>query len=308
MFLSMADALVIFARDSTKILYGTAVGSWDLRDFADDSGSIEWTLQDIGQGIYLDDRGLTDIATTQKYGDFTSKTLSRFVDPWLQTMLGSTVASLRVKEKNQYRLIFDDNQAMTVTLHGNKVLGICRQLYDIQITCANSTSNASGAEELYAGADDGFVYQMDRGTSFNGNPIEAVIAFHYNNLKSPQTKKRIRRVIIEINAPSFYTYITASVNFNYGESGNAGEVFNPDNPGALWGIGFWGDFAWGGSDVSSLFVDVDGTGTDFSLTTHYSGEFEMQENEDNPRSGVTGADPHTIQGYTVHYSNRGVQR
>ena len=98
------------------------------------------------------------------------------------------------------------------------------------------------------------------------------------------------------------------VNFNYGESGNQSVIVQPENPGAVWGLDNWGTFLWGGSDVASPGLDVDGTGTDFALTVTHSGVFELQDDEAIPRSGLTGAGSHTIQGYTTHYNIRGVQR
>ena len=301
------DTLTIFSRNSTQVLYGSGVSDWELRPLADDVGAIEWTIQELGTGIYLDDRGLTSQATTQRFGDFKSSTISEYIDPFLQPLLGSTQGSMRVKEKNQYRLFFNDNRAITLTLEGDKVIGFTRQLYDVLPVCSSSTENSAGKEELFFGSEDGFVYQMDSGASFNGNPIVAVIIFHYNNLETPRTKKRIRRVVLELEAPA-NTFISMIINFNYGASGNLGTTFSPANPGAVWGLDNWGAFEWGGADVASPGLDVDGTGTDFSLTISYSGVFELQDDEDVPRSGLTGAGTHTIQGYTTHYNDRGVQR
>ena len=306
-FLVEANAMAIFCRNSTKILYGHDTGTWDLPDFSNESGAIEWTIQEIGTGIYLDDRGLTTLAAVQTYGDFKANTLSKFIDPWLKTKLGNVQSSMRVKEKNQYRLFFDDMTALTLTLDGNKVVGFTRQLYDVLPVCTCSGEDANGREELFFGSDDGYVYQMDKGTSFNGEPLAAFIRFHFNHLKSPRTKKRIRRVILELDTP-IKSYIQVTIDFDYGKTGNQGIMFNPENPASFWGEGYWGTFIWDGSgSISSIPVDVDGTGLNFAFTIYYSGIFEMQP-ATGGRSGLTGAEPHTLQGYIVHYSPRGVQK
>lgn len=306
-FLSVPNILTIFARNSTHLLYGSSIDDWDLKEHSDESGAIEWSIQKIGTGIYLDDRGLTSLAAVQEYGDFKANQISTFIDPWLKTEIANVQASVRVKDKNQYRIFFNDKRALTLTLDGNKVVGFSRQLYDVLPVCCCSSENSSGQEEIFFGSTDGFVYQMDSGYSFNGSAIEAAIKFHFNHLKSPQVKKRIRHIVLELDAP-IDTYISANVEFNYGEDGNTAQFFETESPGGIWDISNWDAFVWDGKSIASAPLDVDGTGLNFSLTLYHSGKFELQDDEAIPRSGITGAEPHTIQGYTVIYDLRAIQR
>jgi hypothetical protein len=313
--LSMPDVLAVFGRNSTHLLYGTSSADWELKQHSDEAGAIEWTVQRIGSGVYLDDRGLTSLSATDAYGDFAANTLSKLVEPWLKTKTTSAIASVRVKDKNQYRLFFDDMRALTLTMDGDKVVGFTRQLYDKQISCICSTENTSGKEEIYFGASDGFVYQMDKGVTLNGEPIIGVIKLHFNHLKSPSIKKRIRKIALELVAP-INTYISASIEFDYGETDSGEQAFALGSPGGVWDIDDWDEFVWEGKSVASAPIDVNGTGANFSLTIYHSGDWELQTTAVLdaeldlvlPRSGITGADPHTIQGYTVHYDERGIQR
>jgi hypothetical protein len=200
-------------------------------------------------------------------------------------------------------------------MDGDKVVGFTRQLYDKQISCICSTENTSGKEEIYFGASDGFVYQMDKGVTLNGEPIIGVIKLHFNHLKSPSIKKRIRKIALELVAP-INTYISASIEFDYGETDSGEQAFALGSPGGVWDIDDWDEFVWEGKSVASAPIDVNGTGANFSLTIYHSGDWELQTTAVLdaeldlvlPRSGITGADPHTIQGYTVHYDERGIQR
>ena len=164
---------------------------------------------------------------------------------------------------------------------------------------------------MFFGSTDGYVYQMDKGTSFNGNPITAVARFRFNNLKSPQTNKRIRRIVPQIDAPR-YTYLFVSVDFDYGNTGNDGiawsDLVDPESPAGYWDIADWDDLVWDGKSTDSPMLRVKGGGLNFGLMFYHSGEWELQDDEDSPRSGLTGAGSHTLQGYTVHYSNRRKQK
>jgi hypothetical protein len=113
------------------------------------------------------------------------------------------------------------------------------------------------------------------------------------------------------------TYIGANIEFDYGDTFSPAEVFQMESPGGLWDVDSWGNFEWDGTNVSSAALDVDGTGKNFSVTVYHSGTWELQESlvigsftipAVLPRSGLTGATPHTFQGYTVHYDVRGIQR
>ena len=306
-FLELPNTLGIFARNSTFILYGASSDDWDLKPFSDESGAVEWTAQKIGAGIYLDDRGITSLTAVQEFGDFKANILSKMIDPYLKTKMAEIQCAVRVREKNQYRLFFTDKRALTMTIDGGKVIGFTRQLYDVQPVCVCSCENSSGNEEIFFGADDGYVYQMDSGASFNGNAIVALIKSHFNHLKSPTTKKRIRKIVLELDSP-INTYIQASIEFDYGDTANSGQVFDVEGQGGIWDIANWDEFYWDGKSIASAPLDVDGTGQNFSLTIYHSGVWEFQEDESSPMTGITGAGPHTIQGYIVHYDMRGVQR
>ena len=305
-FMSLTAVLAIFCRNSTHMLYGSSIDDWDLKEHSDESGAIEWSIAKMGSGIYLDDRGLTSLSATDVYGDFKANIISKYIDPFLKTKLTSVQSSVRVKEKNQYRLFFSSKECLTLTMIDNKVAGFTRQYYDKLPSCVCSSENSSGTEEIFFGSTDGFVYQLDSGTSFNGEPILAIIKFHFNHLKSPSSEKRIRKITLELDSP-INTYIKASLEFDYGETDGQSGFVKPDDPGAIWDIDLWDEFVWTGqSSTASVPIDVDGTGQNFSLTLYYSGEWELSGG--GGQTGLTGAKPHTIQGYTVHYDIRRLQR
>ena len=59
-----SDSLAIFTRNTTLVLYGTSSSDWNLTTFNPEAGAIEWTMQYIYQGVYLDDRGITPMSTS----------------------------------------------------------------------------------------------------------------------------------------------------------------------------------------------------------------------------------------------------
>ena len=317
-FLQLPNALACFSRNSIKLLYGTTTDDWDLRPHSDEAGAVEWSMQKIGSGIFLDDRGITSLSAVQEYGDFHANILSKYIHPWLKDKISDVQCSLRVKDKNQYRLFFNDMQAVTMTLDGNKLIGFTRQLYDVLPVCACSTEDSTGKEELFFGSTDGFVYQMDSGRTFNGSALSSIVKFHFNHLKRPNHYKRIRFITLELTAP-INTYLQFNVEFDYGDTGNESQTFLLDSPGGVWGVDDWDAFIWGTGSTASLPIDIDGEGRNFSLTIYNSGEFEVQETGlrvgfevpdylQDSREGATGSEPHVLQGYIVDYDIRARSR
>lgn len=243
------------------------------------------------------------MSAVDAYGDFKSNTLSMKIDPYLSKKLGSIQSSVRVKTKNQYRLFFDDNWGVSLTLKGNKIVGFTRQRYDALPICTCSSETTTGEEEMYFGSDDGYVYQMDMGNTFDGEPIESFVRFHFNNLRLPSHTKRIRRITLQLTA-KLNTYLKATVDFNYGDSLGVSQYFEVEPEGGFWDVDEWDGFVWDGVAVASSPLYIDGSGTNFSLNIYHSGEFESP----SERTGNTNSGPHTLQGYVVDYDVRTRQR
>ena len=172
---------------------------FDQQIFAPKVGAIEYTVQDAGSSpMYVDARGFATPETTDKYGDFELGRMSKMVHPWLlprlqgkvlnstrdERVVGATVSRL----KNQYRLYFADGVRMTMTLAlGDQLPQVTWQkLYTdntpsqhIRVLATDSDVDDGGTDRMFFtmdinpdydhGADIGYVYEEDRGTSYDGS-------------------------------------------------------------------------------------------------------------------------------------------
>lgn len=284
--------MAVFARNSTHILSGTGSTDWALSALDENTGAIEWTLQKLGSGIFLDDRGLTSLTTVQEYGDFATNNIVELMKPYLDSKMALAQSSVAVRAKNQYRLYFSDMYGLCVTFKNNKVVGATRLLYDKLPVCVVSCEDANGNEELYFGSTDGFVYQLDKGNSFNGEELTAVARTHFNHCGYPSNKKRFRRMIPEISGPSdagVYAFAT----FSYGEEENPEQALDAYSGYGILGLSELNDFRLGGAYVGFGTIPITGSGTNIAFTFF---------------SNSTYADPHTLHGLTIHFDIRGLRR
>lgn len=287
----VGDILVIASRNKIHLLRGTSASDWNLQVFSSESGVIEKTMQRIGQTTYLDDRGLIRLSAAQEYGDFASAAFSANFEPILEGYLAHGVkCSCILREKGQYRIFFGNNKALICTFD-NKFLGATALDYDVTVEAVTS-GEVAGVEYAYFGDEDGNVYQMDTGTSFNGEEILSLLRPQYYHHKTPARWKRFRRLLIEAEATSNVTFsiipdftysdedVPRAVTEDYSMYGGAG----------YWEVSAFESFNWSVPVSPSLPARIDGIGVNMSPLFYHSSSTE---------------ESFTLYGHVVEYDMRG---
>lgn len=290
---TVGGLLSIYARNKTFILHGTSSADWELREHSERSGAIANSLQRLADPIYLDDRGLTALGAVQEYGDFASNVLSKLIQPYLKLRTDNIQKSMVVREKNQYRLFFDDNTAIYCTFENNKLSGATIVDLEKKVTAAFDGEDTDGSEVLLFGSTDGYVYRLDSGTSFDGSEMISYIRPHYNHMGSPAMEKRYYGITFELDLQEpVSTDLSVYPDFSFSDTDvpKAQEIeLDPGAGGGVWGEINWNEFAWGSSPVGEDFVNIDGNGRNLGMLL---------------RSVATYERPNTIFGYTVDFAIR----
>ena len=287
--------LAIFSRNHTHILYGTSSADWVLKEHSSDSGAIEWSPQNMGWPIVLDDRGVMDMRATLNYGDFKSATLSERVQPIIDAKKSLVTDSIRVRSKDQYRIFFSDNTCLLLGVSKGKSLGFFLLDLGLVVRCSCSTEDSSGNEILFFGSDDGYVYQMDTGTSFDGGVVAAYVRLPYYHMGDPRRRKRTKRAILEV-AATVNTSLSFLQSFDYGDPlapSSVDQNFAVVGGGGFWEEALWDEFVWDEQVVGTAHAYLDGTGFNMSLAIQSNATYET---------------PHTLQALTYYYKPRGLQR
>lgn len=294
-----AHVLGVMGRNKTAVLYGSSSDDWDLVHLADEAGAVAGTAQVLARPIYLDDQGVRSLASVEQWGDFQASTLSVLVKPWLDAKREKDVfptTSVRIKTKNQYRLFFDDETGLIVDFSrgpNKPEFGVLD--FGLVVRSASSYEDTDGTEMVLFGSDDGYVYRMERGTSFDGAKIEAYFRLAFYNCGSPRLKKGFKGATLEITGEPDVT-LFASAEFSYGDADQpaAGEIsFDVDGGGGFWEQSNWNEFYWDVQVVGIANARFDGQGTNISLSV---------------ASELTYAKPYTVHGVTVHFNPRGEKR
>lgn len=284
-------ALGIYTSNRTLVLYGNDSSDWNLVPFSEEAGAKAYTAQFIGTGIVLDAQGITSLASSQNYGNFQSAVESEKITPYLNDLISSAAASCIVRRKNQYRVFFSGGDAVYVTFKGNKISGMTQVTLPDPVTCISSAEGSGGNEEIYFGSSDGFVYQMERGTSFDGEAIGWTMELAFNHCGSPRQLKSFKKAVTEISG-SGYCEFSFSTTLAYGSSefseAPTSTVMN-ELSSLNWDAFVWDEFSWDGRTLMPSESDITGTAENISLV--YSGNSDEFES-------------FTLNGVILHYIQR----
>lgn len=285
--------LSITTRSNTVLLYGTSTSDWNLVPMNVGIGGISKTAQLLNQSYWFDTPGIVNMYTSQNFGNFGQSTVSTNIQPFLSEQLTKVVTSVLNRTKNQYRLLFNDKTALYSTIVNGKVYGFTKVLYTHAMNCAWSSVTSVPDERIYCGAkDSGYVYRMDRGSSFDGGIIYAFITLNWDNFGSPRMRKRMRKLSIEMQS-QYYAKISYGYSFSYLST----EAAQP--PALSYTTGFsgfpfwdsftWDAFTWDGATTLPTEILLEGTGETIQSTITSTTNYMY---------------PYTINSLLFHYSNR----
>lgn len=298
---TVGGAMAIMMRNRVSVLYGSSDADWqsnELRIQSDQAGAIEWTIQDIGgDTIYLDDRGLVSLSQSQSYGNFESAVLDRRIKRLVNARKSAAVGASISRGRNIYSLFCthqDGTERIMLTFGAGGIEGFGRALYPFTLSCVCSLEDGLGDERMLAGASDGFVYELDRGPSFDGAAVESYAKLAFGHVKMPQQKKRWRKAVIGLESHENIT-LRVKPEFDYGSIERAGHPVQ-DIPliggGGQWDNSNWNEFTWSAQLVSEAEVGIDGVGKNMALLIYHNAVSE----------------PFTIYNVTIQYSMRGMVR
>ena len=286
-----SGALGVYTRQDTSVLYGTSSANFSLSTFNSGTGAIAYTAQNMDQAYVLDDRGIISLGTSLNFGNFVPASLTmnipRFIQQHRDLAIGSTVN----RDKGQYRVFFSDGSGLYLTIINGKLLGSMPIQFGHNVNCCVDSESPAGGTVQFFGSTNGFVYQMDLGTSFDGDSIPANINLVYNSTKSPRILKRYRKAAVELSGDSY-----AEIQFGYDLGYRTQALTQPadasyqnDLRSSYWDEMVWDNFVWDGADISPSEIEVSGTAENMSI--------RVSSNSDL-------FEPFTVNTVIVHYTLR----
>lgn len=289
------ESLGIMCRNSSFALVGSSTADWVTQTIRSDVGAVARTVSSMSDTYMLDDRGVTSVAAVQEYGNFADATLSRKIQKLIDAIRNKVVCSYVSRQRGHYILVMNDGATITMGVNNRKITGFLEGKLEFIPTCVWSGEDETGVERIFMGSTTGQVYEMDKGSTFDGASIESFMKLYYYNSKSPRVRKRYRKMVLEMTA-ALYAALKFRAEYSYGDVSieqSTPESITMAGAGGLWGFSNWGEFFWDAQDISQPEFSLDGTGLNISLSFYSNTKLDFG---------------HILQGGIMHYTPRRIQR
>ena len=276
-------ALLVQTRNNTLILYGSSTANFNLVTYNNGIGAIDYTASNMA-GVYsFDDRGVMGLNTTLAYGNFEQAALSANIRPFIVSNRAYAQASCVNRERSQYRLFFSNGYGLYNTIVNDKFMGSLPVNFPDPVFCIWEGEDGSGNEVTYFGSADGYVHQLDMGTSFDGAAINSYVTLNYDAIRGPRILKRFRKAAAEVSG-STYAPISVSYSLGYASPSIAPQStasYASDFSVGQWDSGLTWDsgLVWNGRSLMPSEIELTGTAENIALTfgnnTDYTGQFTI---------------------------------
>lgn len=263
-------ALGVWMLSTTGILYGTDLATFNFTVYNFGTGSNAKSAQNLYDSFVFADIGVVGLHTSLNYGNFTSATFTKNIQPFINQERTKISASSVQRSKGQYRVFFRDGYGLWLTFNNQSYMGAAIVQFPNPVNTIDDDTDSSGAEVGYFGSTDslGYVYQLDTGPSFDGDTLFAYFVAAWDYFKTPRWLKRYYRASIEIEGNAY-----AAIGFNYALGDNSPLIGQPSSTSyessfspARWDVATWDNFFWDGTTTSPTYADMVGTANDIQPT------------------------------------------
>ena len=270
---AQSGAMLVLTEDKAFVLYGNDTSDFNLVEHSPNSGGRAYTAQNLGITHYLNARGITQIIASQAFGNFQIAVLSNDIQTLIDQKFGLELASCVLKSSNQYRLFFSDGTGIIGKVVQGQTSATLKNYMpfdygtDKVMNTVYSATGSDGIERVFGAATDGYIYEIERGTSLDGDAMPFHIMTHFNNSKSLRVRKNYHRTVVQLEAEGF-AEMQLGYSLSYGKSGIP-QTLQQDAD-VIGGGSFWNqitDYAqvWGSPYVQEINFKTPGNGDSISI-------------------------------------------
>ncbi len=292
--------LIIFTESSIHQLTGNTIADFTLQPVTMDIGCIDSdTVQEIaGDVMFLGPDGLRLLSGTDRIGDFGLASVSKSIQSVMTGFVSSNTAftSCVIREKSQYRVFGYNNNITQENAQGVLATQFAPQggegmawaeTRGIRAYVADSNYNQN-VESVFFANDDGYLYQMESGNSFDGTNIQTTFATPHLPISDPRKRKTFYKLFLYTD-PQGSVAFDVSLKLDFDSQGAIQpppiNILNTQGTVGFFGTGTFGITRFGTKLLKLFQTQVVGSGTTVS--------FQFESNDDNP--------PYSIDALTVEY-------
>ena len=292
--------LIIFTESSIHQLAGSTIADFTLQPITTDIGCIDSdTVQEIaGDVMFLGPDGLRLLSATDRIGDFGLASVSKNIQSVMTSFISANTSftSCVIREKSQYRLLGYNNNITQENAQGILATQFAPQggegmawaeTRGIRAYVADGNYNQN-VEQVFFANDDGYLYQMESGNSFDGINIQTTFATPHLPISDPRKRKTFYKLFLYTD-PQGSVAFNVSLKLDFDSQGAIQpapiSILNTQGTVGFFGSGTFGVTRFGTKLLKLFQTQVVGSG--------FTVSFQFESNDQNP--------PYSIDALTVEY-------
>jgi len=292
--------LIIFTETSIHQLTGNTIADFTLQPITTDIGCIDSdTVQEIGGDVmFLGPDGLRLVSGTDRIGDFGLAVVSKTIQNTMTGFISANTSftSCVIREKSQYRILGFNNNITQENAQGILATQFAPQGGDnmawaetrgIRANVADSNYNQNTEVVLFS-HDDGYLYQMESGNSFDGSNIKTTFATPHIAIDDPRKRKTFYKLFLYTD-PQGSVAFNVSLKLDFDSQGTIQppplSILNTQGVVGFFGSGTFGSTKFGTKLLKLFEAQVVGSG--------FTVSFQFDSDNQNP--------PYSIDALTVEY-------
>lgn len=201
--ISFREQLFVFCLDKIFRLSGNGLADFQINPVTTNTGCVSGhTIQEVGGDImYLSTDGVRYLSASERIDDFglnraSEKIQSEFVK---STASGGKFCATTISPKNQYRIFVYQDTAQIAKSKGFIAVKFSDQTTEniswsttlgLKVYATSKFVSALGESHFFSN-ESGYVYQMESGSSFDGENIPAIFETPYMPLSDPKLRKTL---------------------------------------------------------------------------------------------------------------------
>ncbi len=296
------EQLIIFTETSIHQLTGNTIADFTLQPITTDIGCIDSdTVQEIaGDIMFLGPDGLRLLSGTDRIGDFGLASVSKTIQNTMTSFVSANTSftSCVIREKSQYRILGFNTNITKENAQGILATQFAPQggegmawaeTRGIKANVADSNYNQN-VEQVFFANDDGYVYQMESGNSFDGASIPTTFATPHLPMDDPRIRKTFYKLFLYTD-PQGSVQFTVSLKLDFDSQGSIQpapiSIQNTQGVVGFFGTGTFGTTKFGTKLLKLFQTQVIGSG--------FTVSFQFESNDSNP--------PYSIDALTIEYGS-----
>ena len=269
-FDAVPEGLVVATKRTTRVLKGNIAEDFVFSLASAKTGATAYTMQHIGTTYMVDDRGIIELNRVQEFGDFENATVSRVIQPLLKSLRTRLVASTINLSNNIYKIFTDDGRGISLTFQDDDIKSFAVYDYGLNINVMSNAEDENGTERIFFGGADGFIYEQEKGRSFDGAEKETWFRTVFQYLKSQTLRKRFYRAFFDVEVAGRSSVEIVAEYANGAPDVQTTDTLSDNLTGfkSSWDIGLWDSALFDATVISDAYIDLTGTGDSISLIVY----------------------------------------